>query len=412
MYKFLVVDDDDTVRMIVTRLLTKNFECEISIAKNGLEALYALSKEIPDIVFLDVTMPVMDGIETLEAIRTEPKFSMIPVIILTSISDKTSVSSLVAKGVSAYLLKPINFTDAPERIRQVLAQIDQNKMGKKKSGRKVIDGIQTVLVVGKDSNFRSIVKSSLGDKFTVVEATTGLDGFSVYLEKKPHYILITEKLELLNEKLLAQRIKKNSKDNLFGIYFVPDHTQEEQTGVMYFDGVLAKAPEQFLNSFNKVVLDYDDTAISILEVMSKQFNEFLLSTIKQIFSTITKEDVVFQQGVAVDKSEWRQVSACNLLNEGKAVDIAIQILSKNNLDEKPEDAEKDKMKNVLKELIDLVANHTISSSEGKGITLLRNSENESPKNGDYEQFHKIQMDFKTINDEEFSLIVCCNKLLL
>ena len=70
-YKILTVDDSKTVRIIVKKAF-KTFDCDIIEAANGVEGLASASKETPDLILLDITMPVMDGVEMLTKLKSDP----------------------------------------------------------------------------------------------------------------------------------------------------------------------------------------------------------------------------------------------------------------------------------------------------------------------------------------------------
>lgn len=83
--KILMVDDDDSARLILKAGLAKaKIDAEIIEAQNGFEALNCLVKTKPDLIFLDLLMPIMDGFELLETIKRSPAWSNIPIIINTS----------------------------------------------------------------------------------------------------------------------------------------------------------------------------------------------------------------------------------------------------------------------------------------------------------------------------------------
>ena len=77
--KILSVDDSRTIRMIVTRTF-KPYDCAVVEASNGEEGLAMAAKEKPDLIILDVTMPVMDGVTMLTKLKENPDLKAIPVI--------------------------------------------------------------------------------------------------------------------------------------------------------------------------------------------------------------------------------------------------------------------------------------------------------------------------------------------
>jgi two-component system cell cycle response regulator len=104
-YKVLTVDDSKTVRIIVRKAF-KPFDCEILEAANGVEGLAVAAKEMPDLVLLDVTMPVMDGVEMLTKLKADPALKGIPVMMLTAEGGRDNVLKIAKIGVRDYVVKP------------------------------------------------------------------------------------------------------------------------------------------------------------------------------------------------------------------------------------------------------------------------------------------------------------------
>ena len=104
-YKVLTVDDSKTVRIIVKKAF-KAFDCEILEAANGVEGLAVAAKENPDLILLDVTMPVMDGVEMLTKLKADPALKGIPVMMLTAEGGRDNVLKIAKIGVRDYLVKP------------------------------------------------------------------------------------------------------------------------------------------------------------------------------------------------------------------------------------------------------------------------------------------------------------------
>ena len=117
--KILSVDDSKTIRMIVGRSL-KNYDCTVCEAANGEEGLAAAAKELPDLIILDITMPVMDGVTMLTKLRQEPGLQAIPVVMLTAESGAANVAHIAALGVQDYLVKPFKDEQLIEKISRLL----------------------------------------------------------------------------------------------------------------------------------------------------------------------------------------------------------------------------------------------------------------------------------------------------
>ncbi|MCT8335431.1 response regulator [Leptospira sp. 85282-16] len=111
---YLVEDDVITTFLIKTLMEKFSFADEIQGFQNGEDALNALlaSSIDPDMLFLDLNMPVMDGWEFLKAISKHPKYSKLPIYILTSSIDPTDKArSAEFPNVKGYLVKPLSLKD-------------------------------------------------------------------------------------------------------------------------------------------------------------------------------------------------------------------------------------------------------------------------------------------------------------
>ena len=103
--KILTVDDSKMVRMIVTKAFAP-YGCEIFEASNGADALTAAMVNLPDLIFLDITMSDMSGLAVLEQLRAMPEFANTPVVMLTAESGKTTLERADKLKVAGYVAKP------------------------------------------------------------------------------------------------------------------------------------------------------------------------------------------------------------------------------------------------------------------------------------------------------------------
>jgi len=118
--KVLAVDDSKTIRKIVSKAFS-NYDCEVLEAENGIEGLSTASREKPDLIVLDITMPVMNGVEMLGKLKGQPELKDIPVIMLTAESGKENVMQIVKMGVRDYMVKPFKGEQLIERVMKILA---------------------------------------------------------------------------------------------------------------------------------------------------------------------------------------------------------------------------------------------------------------------------------------------------
>jgi len=118
--KILSVDDSRTIRMIVGRTF-KPYDCQVIEAGNGEEGLAAAARETPDLIILDVTMPVMDGVTMLTKLKEDPALKTIPVIMLTAESGRENVLQIAKLGVRDYLVKPFKEEQLVEKAGRIVS---------------------------------------------------------------------------------------------------------------------------------------------------------------------------------------------------------------------------------------------------------------------------------------------------
>ncbi|MFO1511418.1 MAG: response regulator [Verrucomicrobiota bacterium] len=117
--KVLSVDDSKTIRLIVKRTFAP-YDCIVCEATNGEEGLIAAAKEKPDLIILDITMPVMDGVTMLTKLKESPELKGIPVIMLTAESGRENVAYIAKLGVRDYLVKPFKDEQLIEKVKRVI----------------------------------------------------------------------------------------------------------------------------------------------------------------------------------------------------------------------------------------------------------------------------------------------------
>jgi CheY-like chemotaxis protein len=124
----LAEDNPKDVELTIEALSEHNLANHVVVVKDGVEAMEYLRYEgnyklrnqgNPAVLLLDIKMPRMDGIEVLKAIRSDDKLKTIPVVILTSSREESDLIKSYELGVNAYVVKPVNFKDFIEAIKQI-----------------------------------------------------------------------------------------------------------------------------------------------------------------------------------------------------------------------------------------------------------------------------------------------------
>ena len=124
--RILIVDDQKNDLKLLANLLRG--DAQISLAKNGKQALDKVFKLQPDLVLLDVVMPEMDGFEVLKKLNERPATSQIPVVFISGQTDMVFEEKAFALGATDYLLKPLREVSTKARVKLYLQIARQRKL--------------------------------------------------------------------------------------------------------------------------------------------------------------------------------------------------------------------------------------------------------------------------------------------
>lgn len=121
MHKILVVDDNKFNIKLVREAMNSLGHTVVE-AYDGIEGIKKAKHEIPDLIFMDIQMPEMDGIESMKGIKGVPALNKVPIIAYTAYSMRGDKERLLSEGFDAYLSKPVSFTYIKDYAQKLLCQ--------------------------------------------------------------------------------------------------------------------------------------------------------------------------------------------------------------------------------------------------------------------------------------------------
>lgn len=238
--KILTVDDSKTIRLIVAKAF-KTFDCEVLEGSNGVEGLAVASREKPDIIILDFTMPIMDGFEMLSKLKGDPDLKSIPVIMLTAEAGREQVLKIAKLGVRDYLIKPFKEDMIIERVSRV---IDLKPRGEAVAKAKNYDDPIQILVVDDKPAIVDQIRAGLADTKWKVEGVSAPGQAVDYCSSNsPDWILVSLSLPENGGYNLFQMLRGSAKTKsvpVFGLTVKTDTDQQAKAQQSGFTGVLTK----------------------------------------------------------------------------------------------------------------------------------------------------------------------------
>lgn len=120
MVKKILIAEDDKIHRVLLRDILQYHGYEIIETTNGEEAVKEAGAHLPDLIFMDIQMPVMDGYTAIKALRSDNKTKHIIIVAITSFAMAGDKDKLLAAGADHYMAKPIDTVQLPLMVAQLL----------------------------------------------------------------------------------------------------------------------------------------------------------------------------------------------------------------------------------------------------------------------------------------------------
>lgn len=240
-WRIMVVDDDRDIRDLVRSSLEPQYE--VVEARDGLDAVEKLDRAQPDFVVLDVMMPLLDGIQTCEAIRRHAGFKDVTVLFLSALSSREDIQKGYGAGANLYLTKPFD----PQRLKRNIDVFFEKRAGTEPEGHRYTlaelaqmedagpDALAgsavagrgaaltppptgtagrpkpRVLVVDDEADTCLLATQALHGEFEVFCAADGLDAIQKITTYQPDIILIDTLMPRMSGYQLCQSLRRNAR---------------------------------------------------------------------------------------------------------------------------------------------------------------------------------------------------------
>ena len=118
--QILIVDDEEAVLVLLSATLANDDRYSLLLARNGEEAIRICGRQSPDLLFLDITMPGMDGYEVCRSLRNNPSNGDIKIVMLTAMAQDLDRRKANEVGADDYMTKPFSPTALMEKVEELL----------------------------------------------------------------------------------------------------------------------------------------------------------------------------------------------------------------------------------------------------------------------------------------------------
>jgi len=114
----LIADDDDAFRFLLREVMA--VQCQVIEATNGRDAVTQAKDALPDLVILDIDMPLLNGMQALALLRADEKTRAIPVLMLTARGGLSDVEALLQAGANDYVIKPLDIKKLRAKVARFI----------------------------------------------------------------------------------------------------------------------------------------------------------------------------------------------------------------------------------------------------------------------------------------------------
>lgn len=301
MEKILVVEDDIII-LKKLELILKSKNYIVRTAKNGIEALEELERNIPDLIISDINMPRMDGIELYKKITEEYKLINLPFIFLTAIDDLSTIRETLGLGADDHLLKSFSneelfksvkvrlkkSKESKQQINKIIENINRYVPHELKTPLFPILGWANIIADEIDNLSKEEIKEfvdkiiwSASRLLNRIEKFINMSELEALRDNEKSEIL--ESVVLINEELIKNEIKN--------IYIIKDFKTEI---VMDIIPASVKAKESYLKILIKELIEnavkFSESG-NVVEIKAKPENSFYMISIKNTGLGLSKSDI-------------------------------------------------------------------------------------------------------------------------
>lgn len=248
MKNILVVDDDRNMNELISRVLQSKLKCRVSSVYNGVDAFIHLHHEKYDLIILDISMPLIHGIEILEILKADVKFKNIPVAMMTANREKEIIARLIKLGIIDFIAKPISLDIVYAKLKEILKKLESIEKTEETTDNTVKFDCKKVLIADIRKDLLKLFEETEINEKILYKTDSGLEALKYIVKEKPGTVYLGRNLPIVNEKLLIKTIRSLETEKQVKIIVARENinlTVEEKKNIDFAIELKENVKEQF-----------------------------------------------------------------------------------------------------------------------------------------------------------------------
>jgi CheY-like chemotaxis protein len=296
----LIIDDSPTDAQMLSYLLTKRLSCRVEVVHDGIQGLDRLSSRKFDLIFLDLIMPLMSGVEVLREIRAYSETADVPIVIISGVSDPRTVRELLHLKLLDYIVKPYHAEMIVRRLSEKLTALKASRsvpLSLKLPGDEYVrdDGREAILIADGDANYRHFCSETLRNRFQILEAANGGQAIALAVKFSPQFIIVGSRLGAFDRDRLVAKLRQITGLGDMKILAVTADGQTSEEPSPLYDGFLRRTfvAEAFIASAERWLSKSGSRQLTTESF--EYLREALLSATEQVFGMMMSAEVCVDQ---------------------------------------------------------------------------------------------------------------------
>jgi two-component system chemotaxis response regulator CheY len=371
--RVLVCDDDAATRYVLRRLLTQTLGCTVIECGDGIEALKLVDAGGLDMMVLDIEMPLIDGVEVLEAIRQSPRCKHLPVVMLSKERREDVIRRLVTLGICTYVLKPLRperFIATLESLIPTLRPCARNLDGADASSIRLRADSPALLADG-DADYRQFFASQTERYGPIVVADSGVSALTAFRRSPTALAFVGTDLGVVGVELLTQKLRAAAGDGLLRIVGITDGKESAEVRAL-FDDVTPRTYVVATHAAQIRRFVQMDGPLEAVSILTGGLIKVVASATAQVFGMMLDTDVVPWTGDA-DEPELVAVIDMTIL-ERFTVSVAVHLtapaaraIAARMTNSEADAVSDDKVAETVAELVNLVTGRIVATLGERSI---------------------------------------------